>query len=70
MALPHDSPTPLTARHARSPTDHALRSFRNPAIGVIRVNGTRKIEEDLEHVAADRSRALPLLADACNRSTR
>jgi len=37
---------------------------------VIRLNGTRKIKETLEHVAADRYRALPLLATVCNRSTR
>jgi len=37
---------------------------------VIRLNGTRKIKETLEHVAADRYRALPLLTTVCNRSTR
>ncbi|WP_045875797.1 ISAs1 family transposase [Pseudofrankia sp. DC12] len=51
-------------------TNHSLASFRNLAIGVIRLNGTRKIKETLEHVAADRYRALPLLATVCNRSTR
>jgi hypothetical protein len=51
-------------------TNHALASFRNLAIGVIRLNGTRKIKDTLEHIAADCYRALPLLATVCNRSTR
>ncbi|WP_261570973.1 ISAs1 family transposase [Frankia gtarii] len=51
-------------------TNHALASFRNLAIGVIRLNGTRKTKETLENVAADRYGALPLLTTVCSRSTR
>lgn len=47
-------------------TNHALASFRNLAIGVIRLSGTRKIKETIEHIAADRYRALQLLATVCN----
>jgi predicted transposase YbfD/YdcC len=50
-------------------TNHTLASFRNLALGVIRLNKTRKIKETLEHIAADRYRALPLLVTACNGST-
>jgi predicted transposase YbfD/YdcC len=50
-------------------TNHTLASFRNLALGIIRLNQTRKIKETLEHVAANRYRALPLLVTACNGST-
>lgn len=53
------------------PVDHrTLASFRNLALGVIRLNQIRKIKETLERVAADRYRALPLLVTACNGSMR
>jgi len=51
-------------------TNHTLASFRNLALGIIRLNQIRKIKETLEDIAADRYRALPLLVTACNRSTR
>jgi predicted transposase YbfD/YdcC len=51
-------------------TNHTLASFRNLALGVIRLNQIRKIKETLERVAADRYRVLPLLVTACNGSTR
>jgi predicted transposase YbfD/YdcC len=51
-------------------TNHTLASFRNLALGVIRLNHTRKVKETLERVAADRYRVLPLLVTACSGSTR
>ncbi|WP_238431148.1 ISAs1 family transposase [Frankia nepalensis] len=51
-------------------TNHTLASFRNLAIGVIRLNQIRRIKETLEYIAADRYRALPLLVTACNGPTR
>ncbi|WP_231861051.1 MULTISPECIES: ISAs1 family transposase [Frankia] len=47
-------------------TNHALASFRNLAIGVIRLSGARKIKETIKHVAANRYRALQLIATVCN----
>jgi len=46
--------------------------FRQAATAGV-INGTRKIKETLEHIAAARYRALPLLAllaTVCNRSIR
>jgi hypothetical protein len=43
--------------------------FRQAATAGV-INGTRKIKETLEHIAAARYRALSLLATVCNRSTR
>jgi len=36
--------------------------FRNLAIGLIRLAGRTQIKQTLEHLAADRTRILPLLA--------
>lgn len=51
-------------------TNHTLASFRNLALGIIRLNQTRNIKETLERVAADRYRALTLLVTACAGSAR
>jgi predicted transposase YbfD/YdcC len=41
---------------------HAMAILRNLAIGLFRLKGIRKIKEATERIAADRDRALPLLA--------
>lgn len=41
---------------------HAMALFRNLAIGLIRLAGHTQIKRTLEHIAADRTRILPLLA--------
>jgi predicted transposase YbfD/YdcC len=41
---------------------HAMALFRNLAIGLIRLAGHTQIKRTLEHLAADRTRILPLLA--------
>jgi predicted transposase YbfD/YdcC len=43
-------------------TAHAMALFRNLAIGLIRLAGHTQIKRTLEHIAADRTRILPLLA--------
>jgi predicted transposase YbfD/YdcC len=43
-------------------TAQAMAVFRNLAIGLIRLSGTRQITRTVERIAADRSRILPLLA--------
>lgn len=51
------------AQHAYlGSTAQAMATFRNLAIGLIRLAGHHKIKETLEHIAADRHRILPLLA--------
>jgi hypothetical protein len=39
-----------------------MATLRNLALGLFRINGIRKIKEATEYIAADRTRALPLLA--------
>jgi predicted transposase YbfD/YdcC len=51
-------------------TNHAMASLRNLSLGIIRLNGTRKIKETLEEVAANRRVALDLIVTACNGSRR
>ncbi len=51
-------------------TNHAFASLRNLTIGILRLNGRRKIKETLEDVAADRNAALGLLVTACSASKR
>ena len=41
---------------------HGMALFRNLAIGLIRLAGYTQIKRTLEHIAADRTRILPLLA--------
>jgi predicted transposase YbfD/YdcC len=41
---------------------HGMALFRNLAIGLIRLAGHTQIKRTLEHLAADRTRILPLLA--------
>jgi len=43
-------------------TAHSMALFRNLAIGLIRLAGRTQIKQTLEHLAADRTRILPLLA--------
>jgi hypothetical protein len=41
---------------------HAMALFRNLAISLIRLAGHTQIKRTIEHLAADRTRILPLLA--------
>jgi hypothetical protein len=41
---------------------HGMALFRNLAIGLIRLAGHTQIKRTIEHLAADRTRILPLLA--------
>ncbi|SQD98077.1 transposase (fragment) [Parafrankia sp. Ea1.12] len=49
-------------------TNHAFASLRNLTIGILRLNGRRKIKETLEEIAADRNVTLDLLVTACSES--
>lgn len=57
---------PAPGHHAAPALEHPVKAltpmFRNLAIGLIRLAGVTEIKRTLEHIAAERTRILALLA--------